>query len=231
MNSEFYDGSANGYLMYYYCTNCLFVRVLWGPHCDCSPSLALRNCTFYGGSLYADHWSRTTWPVWIENCAFNGTDFSNFNDYSGGNTNETYCNFNAFITNQTRLPVLGTHDVIVTNNSFNWQSSWLGNYYLPTNSWLINAGSVTADIVGLYHFTTQTNQVKETNSVVDIGYHYVGVNQYGNPLDANGDGIPDYLEDANGNGLVDSGEIGWNIAGDLGLKVLITRPKNNSVVP
>ena len=66
---------------------------------------------------------------------------------------------------------------------------------------------------------------------MDIGYHYVATDAYGNPLDSNGDGIPDYLEDVNGNGLVDSGEIGWNVVGDLGLKVLITRPKNGGILP
>jgi hypothetical protein len=49
--------------------------------------------------------------------------------------------------------------------------------------------------------------------------------------DKDGDGIPDYLEDANGNGTVDWGETDWNSATDTGLKVLITRPKNNSIIP
>jgi len=66
---------------------------------------------------------------------------------------------------------------------------------------------------------------------VDIGYHYVAVDTNGIPFDTNGDGIPDYLEDINGNGLVDSGEIGWNIFGDLGLRVLIIRPKSGSSLP
>jgi len=77
----------------------------------------------------------------------------------------------------------------------------------------------------------QNSQVPETNSIVDIGYHYVATDAYGNPLDTNGDGIPDYLEDANGNGLIDSGEIGWNIVGDLGLKVLIFSPRNGNNLP
>jgi hypothetical protein len=62
---------------------------------------------------------------------------------------------------------------------------------------------------------------------VDIGYHYVATDTNGIPLDSNGDGIPDYIEDANGNGL----EIGWNITGDLGLQVIITQPRNGSTLP
>ena len=102
---------------------------------------------------------------------------------------------------------MGRLDLKVTN--FNWQTSWFGNFYLSTNSPLINAGSSTADQIGLYQFTTQTNQLKEQNTVVDIGYHYVATDNNGNPWDSNGDGTPDYIEDANGNGLVDIGEIPW----------------------
>ena len=100
----------------------------------------------------------------------------------------------------------------------------------------MNAGNTTADQLGLYHYTVTTNlnnnlELKETNSIVDIGYHYVATDSNGNPIDTNGDGIPDYLSNAAGNGLINSGEIGWNINGDLGLSVLITRPKNNSTLP
>jgi hypothetical protein len=49
--------------------------------------------------------------------------------------------------------------------------------------------------------------------VVDIGYHYVATDAFGNPLDTNGDGIPDYLEDANGDGVFDAGDWGnWLIS-------------------
>jgi hypothetical protein len=147
-----------------------------------------------------------------------------------GTTNDTFCDYNAFIYGDSQTSVTGLHDVLVTN-CYDWGCSWFGDYYLPTNSILINAGSITADKVGLYHFTTTTNQVPETNSIVDIGYHYVATDCNGNPLDSNGDGIPDYIEDANGNGVVDSGEIDWLSPTDLGLTVLITQPQNNSILP
>jgi hypothetical protein len=81
----------------------------------------------------------------------------------------------------------------------------LGAYYQATNSPLINKGSTTADQLGLYQYTVTTNlinglEIKETNSIVDLGYHYVAVNSNGIPICTSGDGIPDYLADVNGNG-------------------------------
>jgi hypothetical protein len=111
----------------------------------------------------------------------------------GANTNSVTYDFNAYTNSSNPFTVGGAHDLIVTNG-FNWQSSLLGNYYLPSNSQLVNHGSTTADLVGLYCYTTQTNQVEETNSPVDIGYHYVAVDQYGVPLDSNANGIPDWWE-------------------------------------
>jgi hypothetical protein len=94
---------------------------------------------------------------------------------------------------------------IVTTNAVGWQSGPLGSFYQPTNSPLINTGSVAANVSGLYHFTTLTNQVKETNSTVDIGLHYVALTN-GAPMDADSDGLADYFEDTNGNGLFDGSE-------------------------
>jgi hypothetical protein len=138
---------------------------------------------------------------------------------------------NAYINSTNRISPTNVNDIVSTN-ALGYQSGTLGDFYQPTNSPLINAGSVTnAALAGFYHYTTTTNQVKEANTPLDIGFHYVATDTNGIPIDTNGDGVPDYLEDANGNGQVDSGEIGWNIFGDLGLKVLITRPKNNSTIP
>jgi hypothetical protein len=59
----------------------------------------------------------------------------------------------------------------------------------------------------------------------------VAVDSSGNPIDTDGDGIPDYEEDANGNGVVDSGETDWQSATDMGLKVWITHPTSTSITP
>ena len=109
------------------------------------------------------------------------------------------------------LETVGPDDV--QTGDYNWQRSWFGHFYLPPDSPLIQEGSTTADQLGLYHFTTQTNQTPEGTSVVNIGYHYVATDVGGNPLDTNGDGIPDYLEDANGDGLFNAGDLGdWQIS-------------------
>ena len=52
-------------------------------------------------------------------------------------------------------------------SSYTHNDSWLGNYYLPTNSSLIHTGGVTADLIALNHFTTQTNQVEDGGTTVD----------------------------------------------------------------
>jgi hypothetical protein len=117
-------------------------------------------------------------------------------------------------------------------STYDWQTNWFGDFYLPSDSQLIQAGSTNANLLGLYHFTTQTSQTPEEDNIVDIGYHYVATDpSSGIPLDNNGDGIPDYLEDAIGNGSDNSGEIGWNLSGDLGLQVIISQPRNGSTFP
>ena len=133
---------------------------------------------------------------------------------------------NGFIN--TSNPMGGSSNVVVSG--FTYATGSLGPWYQSSTN-LIDKGSRTADQAGLYHYTTQTSQAKETNSVVDIGFHYVAADGNGNPLDYDGDGLPDYFEDRNGNGVTDTGETNWQDQNDLGLKVWITEPKNNSNIP
>jgi hypothetical protein len=159
----------------------------------------------------------------------NSFDTCTFSTAQGASVND----YNAYLNCNKQLTPTNAHNVVLTN--FSYAVGPLGNFYQYSTN-LIDRGSTTANLTGLYHYTVLTNlvsglQIKETNSVVDIGYHYVAVNSSGVPIDTDGDGTPDYQEDANGNGSVDSGETDWQSATDLGLKVWITQPKNNSVIP
>ena len=91
---------------------------------------------------------------------------------------------------------------------------------------LVNNGSRAASLAGLYQHATQIAQGKELGSMADIGFHYVALDGSGNPYDADSDGFPDYFEDTNGNGSVDTGETNWQsydspngLTGNPGLQV------------
>jgi RHS repeat-associated protein len=213
---EFYNGQIADSYEQLCLTNCLFNRANLNEVGSMAaynyPAIKIRGGTFIGGQLTATILSSTSpYPITIMDCAFDGTSVS-APDYSGGNTNLMYCNFNAYLTNQTRFPVPSGGSQDITNLiSYYWQTGAIGNYYLTNGSPLVDSGNVTNSAsIGMYHYTTQTNQMKEGNSRLDIGYHYVAVDGSGNPIDSNGNGTPDYLEDANGNGIVDNGESPWS---------------------
>jgi hypothetical protein len=87
-----------------------------------------------------------------------------------------------------------------------YQTGPLGNYYLPDTTPLYGAGSDTPANLGLYHYTTQTNQFKEGSEVsghmANIGVHYIATANASStvPKDTDGDGIPDYVENWHGDG-------------------------------
>ena len=222
---EFYEGGIGGYIISCYFTNCFMGRMQGGQAAGWPGNqYIIRNCTWIGGGLsFSPYYDPI--PISVRDCAFEGTTFT-ISSYGTG-TNADY-DYNAYTNGAPELPTGGTHNI--TNIvSFNWQSSWFGNYYQSTNSPLLYKGDVLASQLGLYHFTIQTNQLPEGTNTVSIGYHYVATDAYGNPLDSNGDGIPDYLEDANGDGIYDSGDLGdWQ---NLNLNVIITRPRNGSILP
>src|SRR5207249_8844331 len=106
--------------------------------------------------------------------------------------------YNGYVTGFSRLEGFPTGDKVLSAAPA-YLTSYLGSYYYPTNdgmlSTLTNAGSRTASSATLYHYTCWTNQQIEASSTVDIGFHYIATDSSGNPLDYDGDGIADYLED------------------------------------
>jgi hypothetical protein len=208
-SSEFGGGSLGGYTSAEYLTNCLFERTsVWLDGGQVDIVWRLRNCTFHGGQLYMSRSANPT-PVSVRDCTFDASGWPVTDQYANNATYTDY-DYNAFLYGQPRTVANGLHDVIVTN-SFRWQTSWFGDYYLPTNSPLVKAGDVTADAVGLYHFTAWTNQVIEGTNTVTIGCHYVAADSAGVPLDGDGDALENYVEDLNGNGVYDPalGETDW----------------------
>jgi len=123
------------------------------------------------------------------------------NSYNG------YCN-------TATLPSPSTGNVILTTADY--QTGPLGRFYYPTNganlNSLRNAGSRNATNACLFQYTTTPDEVKETNSIVDIGFHWVSLNsQLTAAQDTDADGVFDYAEDVNSNGGYDAsaGETDW----------------------
>ena len=200
-------------------SSCVLRNNLFAHHQLVSATGSVSNNLFLGKSDQNSVDCTFNEPSYVYNNVFDFCDLMNNTVTNNG--------WNAYINCLGQHNPTNANDIVLTN--FTYATGPLGYYYQSSTN-LLNRGNTTADLTGLYHYTTQTNQVKETNSVVDMGFHYVAVTN-GAPIDTDGDGVPDYLEDANGSGAVDSGETDWNSAADVGLRVLITRPRNYSIIP
>jgi len=139
----------------------------------------------------------------------NNNVFDHCNAYWSYNT--TYNSNNAYETGaNTMSGALNTSFI----TAFDYEVGVQGPWYYPTAGsglfTLVNQGSQTAASSGLFHFTTRTDHTKDTGTV-DIGYHYPSIDSSG-AVDSDGDWIPDYFEDLNGNGVADSGESAWTFS-------------------
>ena len=142
---EFYYGVCSYWPSYYF-TNCLFVRAgLSFNSCVDASSFTFQNCTFWQQALYFYRFAGQSPSQWtILNTTFDGTTISTYDELNG-DPGSTTLDYNAFGDGANRLEIHGPHDVLA-NSGFNWQPSWLGNYYLPANSPLIQKGHPTADL-------------------------------------------------------------------------------------
>jgi hypothetical protein len=161
--------------------------------------LAAYNNLFLGTAVELD--AGPAYPWLIRNNSF---DSGSFMDSFGDEA--TVHEHNAFINSSQDVFSTDPSDLVLTN--FVYVSGPLGDYYQASTN-LVNEGSIRADYMGLYWYTTRTNQLMETNTMVDIGFHYVALDATGNPVDISGDGVPDYLADVNGDGVVDGSEVDW----------------------
>jgi len=135
---------------------------------------------------------------------------------------------------QAQLPGSGGSDQVLSSFTYTNLAVWPSWRFYQVSTDLVDKGSRNATNAGLYHFTTQISQANETNSVVDIGFHYVAVDTAtGLPLDTDGDDLSDHSEDRDGDGqgVTDSGETDWQSAADLGLRVWLLRPSGHSPAP
>jgi len=195
---EFYGGKLQLYYPDVSATNCLFSRVqteIDDAAVGVPFNVSMFNNLFNGGNLRVDHADVGEWR--LRDNAFIGVGLIGAGDTISSN--------NAYLNCTNRLTPNASSDVILTN--FTFVSGPLGSFYQYSTD-LLGEGSRTADLAGLYHYTTTTNQLKETNSVVDIGYHYVAVTNMVS-IDTDGDGVPDYLEDSNGDGSPSGDASSW----------------------
>lgn len=183
--------------------------------------LQLRNNLIRFGwvEIWDDYISTDYWRT--QDNFFDGVTLS---VWSGGRSG--YNSHNAY-RNSTALPALPGTGNVSPNASFAFANGSFGRYY-QSSATLYNVGSQSAASAGLYHYTVRADQAKEATSTVDIGFHYVAADANGNPIDADGDGAPDYLEDANGNGILDSGESNPGSGLDQ-LQVKITKPAGQAI--
>jgi hypothetical protein len=193
-------------------------------------ALEVRNNTFYGGALNYTYGSAgVAWTV-KDNLFNNGSFVTSITASPFNASHNAYrSGLSTVIPNESGAITVTNMDFVKGPMRTQWELP--GNYYYQTSggtgslSTLFDAGSRSASDAGLYHHTVRVDQAKDTG-LVAIGFHYVAFNGSHLPADGDNDGLPDYLEDANGNGSFDSGagETAWNayngsVPGPTGLLV------------
>jgi len=199
-----------------------FIQIddLWQAHGNNEEILTAWNNLFYNCDMWLAPVSGANW-LFIDNI------FDNAGLHGNGPAVNTH---NAYINMTNRLAPSAPTSTDPNLASLNYASGPLGAFYLPsdgTAALLSGTGSRTAGAAALYHFTSFTSNVKEATGQVNIGPAYLALCN-GVPCDSNGDGIPDFIADRNGNGVEDQNEIPWTSANTGGLAIL--SPLNGATV-
>ncbi len=215
---QFHGGSLYNYGAAAGLTNVLFNRVFQEITLYSDVTNYWFNATCYGGSFNAVSYFSSD-ALRVHDALFVNTSLET----------DVVSSHIGYLGSGRLAPNTNATDRVLASLAF--QTGPLGSFYVPTNTALANNGSRHATNAGLYHYTMLTNNVKETNTTVDIGFHYVATDAYGIPFDYDGDGVADYWEDLNGNGSADSVETDWRDANDVGLQIRITAPKPSTNLP
>jgi hypothetical protein len=178
----------------------------------------LYNNLFRNSSVSLNY-STSANPTWhAQDNLFDGTGQT-----VSGSTAYLVASYNGYISG-TSNSLGGSNNKTGLNSDY--QTGPLGTFYYPSSgsspslATLINAGSRNAGDAGLYHYTVKTSanskEGADSPATVDIGYHYVGLDgdifsANPQPLDTDGDGIPDYLEDVNGDGSATGDPTSWQV--------------------
>ncbi|MCL4787221.1 MAG: hypothetical protein KJ070_10565 [Verrucomicrobia bacterium] len=164
----------------------------------------------------------------FDNVTFGTGYYGLYNGPVGINNYNAYIGMSQIPDGANRLSPAAPTTTDPDLTSLSYQTGSLGNFYLPfTATLLIDKGSRSASTAGQYHFTTLVSSAKEATGQVDIGPHYLAVFN-GDAADSNGDGVPDYIADRDGDGS-ETGEIPW-MPGHYSTSPSILNPGNNSTL-
>ncbi len=134
-------------------------------------------------------------------------------------------NYNGYVNGSLRLTPSAANDRVIASFSYASVSGGLEPWYHTDATYatgLLDRGSQTWAAAGLAHHTVKTGQVPErsdassgSSTLVDMGFHLVAVStSTGLPVDTDGDGFFDVMEDRNGDAATtpSSGESDFNVS-------------------
>jgi C1A family cysteine protease len=177
-------------------------------------SLSAWNNLFWNSSFTLRYFDRpSTNPPWyIKDNLFDGSALS----FTGDSDRTSYVSISNNGFHNTANVLGGVNNVTITDLAY--ATGPLDSWYIGSASpTLTDQGSRMAVQAGLSDYTERVDQTPEGNTQVDIGFHYVAVDQDGNPNDRNRDGIPDYLEDsivALSSGTLSGDAFSFSVSGD-----------------